>query len=104
MATRTAVKNSRNSSNDKSLGKSVSFEFYAPFAGEVCIAGEFNNWDSSKAKLKRGADGHWKLVLNLKPGRYEYRFLVDGNWENDPKSTEFVPNNFGTWNCVIEVR
>lgn len=104
MATRTAAKNNRNLSVGKSLEKSVSFEFYAPFASNVDIAGEFNNWDSAKAKLKKGADGHWKLVLNLKPGRYEYRFLVDGNWENDPKSIEFVPNHFGTWNCVIEVR
>jgi hypothetical protein len=34
------------------------------------------------------------------PGRYEYRFLRDGNWENDRSCSGCVPNDFGSLNCV----
>ena len=80
------------------------FEFYAPEAKKVAIAGGFNNWSPENSPLKKEANGKWRTALKLKPGRYEYRFWVDGNWENDQRSTECVPNAFGTWNCVIEVR
>jgi len=39
----------------------------------------------------------------LTPGRYEYRFLVDGQWRNDPECAECVANPFGSENCVIHV-
>jgi len=104
MTARMVSKKNRNSYSKKDLDKSVNFEFYSPLAKEVSVAGEFNDWDAGKNKLKKDANGWWKAALSLKPGRYEYRFLVDGNWENDPVSIEFVPNSFGTWNCVIEIR
>ena len=104
MATKILSKNNYKSVPEKSLEKSVNFEFYAPFASEVSLAGEFNSWDSSKNTLTKDTNGKWHASIRLKPGRYEYRLLVDGNWENDPKSTEYVPNAYGTWNCVIEVR
>jgi len=37
------------------------------------------------------------------PGRYEYRFVVDGQWRDDPACTERVPNGFGSENCVLRV-
>ena len=40
-------------------------------------------------------------ALKLMPGRYEYRFLVDGDWQNDPHCTTFVPNPYGSENCVL---
>ena len=98
--TRGVLSNTR--SNNK-LEKTISFEFYAPSARQVRLAGTFNNWDPSKSVLKKGSDGKWQLVLQLKPGRYEYRYQVDGNWENDQRPVKCVPNTFGTWNCVVEV-
>ncbi|MBI4373133.1 MAG: isoamylase early set domain-containing protein [Candidatus Omnitrophica bacterium] len=79
------------------------FEFYAPSAEDVRLAGTFNHWDPSKYRLKKNPDGRWHLNLKLKPGRYEYRYMVDGNWENDQRPVQCVPNAFGTWNCVVEV-
>ena len=84
--------------------KDVTFEFYAPSATEVSLAGTFNGWDATKNLLKKNNAGKWRLTLLLPPGRYEYRFLVDGNWENDQRPVACVPNAFGTWNCVVEVR
>jgi len=84
----------------KTLLKKVQFEFLAPAAQEVYLAGDFNNWDTSASPMKKDKKGIWKTALPLKPGRYEYRFLVDGNWENDPSCCDCVPNEFGTQNCV----
>ena len=93
-------------SNPKSsmkLEKKVIFEYYAPSAGKVQLAGNFNGWDPSKAPLKKERDGRWKVALTLPAGRYEYRFWVDNNWQNDQKPMECVPNPFGTWNCVLQI-
>ncbi|MBI4367945.1 MAG: isoamylase early set domain-containing protein [Candidatus Omnitrophica bacterium] len=85
------------------LKKETVFEFYAPLAQKVAVAGTFNDWDIAQYLLKKGAEGRWSLKIELKPGRYEYRYLVDGSWQNDQRPAVCVPNAFGTWNCVIEV-
>jgi 1,4-alpha-glucan branching enzyme len=78
----------------------VQFEFQAPEAKEVYLAGEFNNWDENANLMKNDKNGKWKTTLSLKPGRYEYRFIVDGNWKNDPSCSDCVLNEFGSRNCV----
>jgi len=87
-------------SKTKAQTKKVPFEFLAPEAQEVYLAGEFNNWDTSASLMKKDKKGVWKATVSLKPGRHEYRFLVDGNWENDRSCCDCVPNEFGTQNCV----
>ena len=90
-------------SSRNKLEKDTLFEFFSPSAQDVRLAGTFNSWDASKHRLRKDSDGRWHLTLKLKPGRYEYRYLVDGNWENDQRPVACVPNAFGTWNCVVEV-
>ncbi len=84
----------------KDKTKKVQFEFLAPEALKVYLAGEFNNWDTRANLMKKDRKGIWKTTLSLKPGRYEYRFFRDGNWENDPVCAGCVPNDFGSQNCV----
>ena len=84
----------------KILTKKIPFEFLSPEAQEVYLVGGFNNWDVNANPMKKDKKGLWKATLSLKPGRYEYRFLVDGNWENDPLCCDCVPNEFGSQNCV----
>jgi len=48
--------------------------------------------------------GKWSVELLLKPGHYEYRFVVDGQWQDDPMAGRFVANSFGGLNCVVEVK
>lgn len=86
------------------LAKSALFKLYAPNAKRVSIAGSFNNWDTKNFRAKRGLKGNWSVKVNLKPGRYEYKFFVDGSWINDPNCSGYVPNSFGTQNCIIEVK
>ncbi|MFA5310803.1 MAG: glycogen-binding domain-containing protein [Candidatus Omnitrophota bacterium] len=84
--------------------KPVEFKLYAPGAKKVAIAGSFNKWDIKKLSGKKDSKGNWIVKTTLKPGRYEYKFFVDGSWQNDANCTACVPNSFGTHNCVIEVK
>jgi 1,4-alpha-glucan branching enzyme len=76
------------------------FSLSAPQAGSVFITGDFNQWNLSAQPLKQDKKGVWRISIALGPGRYEYRFLVDGEWQNDPNCSSFVENRFGTLNCL----
>lgn len=75
----------------------------APAAKSVAVTGSFCNWVPQGHPLKHDHQGVWKATLNLPPGRYEYRMLVDGQWYDDPSCPERVPNPFGTENCVFRI-
>ncbi|MGD0843286.1 MAG: isoamylase early set domain-containing protein [Geobacteraceae bacterium] len=81
----------------------IQFVFPAPEAQKVSLGGDFNNWDTHADPMKKDKKGVWKVTVNLKSGRYEYRFFVDEKWENDPSCTECVANDFGSMNCVRNV-
>ena len=87
----------------KTVAKKVTFKITAPSAKDVRVAGDFNSWDASRTTLKKSKDGLWKRDLSLKSGRYEYKYLVDGQWQRDPLNNLFVSNTFGTENSVIEL-
>ena len=83
--------------------KKTTFEYEAPAAQKVYVSGTFNDWSFEETPLKKISTGKWKLEVTLPPGRYEYRYLVDGNWQCDQRPVQCIPNVFGTWNCVVEV-
>jgi len=83
--------------------KRVNFALYAPEADAVYVAGTFNDWDPSARPLKRGKKGIWRTWMSLPPGRYEYRFIVDDHWQEDPACGERIPNNFGEYNSILQV-
>jgi 1,4-alpha-glucan branching enzyme len=82
------------------------FSLHAPNVNEVYLAGDFNNWqpDAKDYRLRKFKGGIWKKMLQLKPGRYEYQFIVDGQWWCDPQNDNRVTNQYCTENCVIEVK
>jgi hypothetical protein len=82
----------------------VTFSFFNCDGEQVTLCGDFNGWAPDATPMKRHDDGHWEASLDLIPGRYEYKFLVDGNWISDPLSSENTLNEFGTLNSVCEVR
>jgi hypothetical protein len=81
----------------------VSFGLLEPGAKQVFLCGEFNGWASDATPMKRDDAGHWEMTLALAPGRYEYKFLVDGNWKHDPLARVNVWNQNGTLNSVAQV-
>lgn len=56
------------------------FTCQAPDAKSVYLAGTFNDWSESGTPLKKNRNGNWSTILSLPPGRYEYKFLIDGRW------------------------
>ena len=84
--------------------KPAQFKLYAPVARKVSLAGNFNNWDTKSHYLKKDSKGNWAIKVDLTPGKYEYKFVVDGNWINDPSCTSQAYNNFGTQNSIVEIR
>ena len=82
----------------------VQFNLYAPEAERVFLAGDFNYWGVDTLMMKKDKKGTWKALLPLSPGNYEYRFRVDGVWQDDPNTQERVGNPFGSQNCLRIVR
>ncbi|HNQ87084.1 MAG TPA: isoamylase early set domain-containing protein [Verrucomicrobiota bacterium] len=83
--------------------KRQTFAFNAPGALSVQLVGDFTQWQEKPISLKRAADGVWRATVLLAPGTYHYRFLVDGEWRDDPECTLRVNNPFGSENSVCEV-
>lgn len=87
----------------KAKKRRMMFSLEAPNAKEVMVVGDFNRWNVKTHPMKNDNGGVWKKTLMLPPARYEYKFLVDGRWKNDPKNDQTCPNCFGTQNNVINV-
>jgi len=94
---------SKNKTSKASSTQKVAFQFYAPEASCVCLVGTFNDWNPSKDKLTRDKDGIWSIYLELTPATYEYRFVVDGDWQNEQRPCKQASNPFGSTNSLIEV-
>lgn len=69
-------------------------------ARSVYITGSFNNWYEPGYRMTN-VQGVWKLPLYLKPGKYTYKFIVDGNWITDPGNPLTEQNQYGTGNSVL---
>ncbi len=90
----------------KTKNVSVTFGLPADAASEsVAIAGDFNDWSETKHTMSRDKKtGDWKKTVSLKPGRYEFRYLIDGErWQNDSEADSSVPTPFFSENSVIEL-
>jgi len=84
--------------------KTVRFSLNAPGAREVMLAGDFTDWGAQARKMRcvTRKSGTFAARVELAPGTYEYKFIVDGEWVEDPKA-ESVANPFGTNNSVLRV-
>ena len=86
---------------NKPGNKKVTFSLKAPRAKEVILIGNFNNWNLKKHPMKLNGDGLWSRSIMLKPGDYEYKFLIDGQWQTDPLNGKTCLNHFGTLNYIL---
>lgn len=85
-------------------GGSVILSRFAPAAREVYVAGDFNDWRPTELyALRRRKDGSWYIKLDLAPGEYQYKYIVDGRWEADPHNPEVVDSDVGGLNSLLLV-
>jgi 5'-AMP-activated protein kinase regulatory beta subunit len=81
----------------------VTIKWCPPVPEEVFIAGTFNDWNPTSHQMTRSEMGEWEATLDLAPGTYEYRFVVDGEWITDPTCEDKIENPHGTHNTVLTV-
>jgi 1,4-alpha-glucan branching enzyme len=85
----------------------VVVEFRLPdvAATSAAVVGEFNDWSPTADPMVRDARG-FVATIRLQPGRtYRFRYLLDGErWENDWQADDYVPNEFGGDDSVIDLR
>lgn len=74
-----------------------------PDAESVAVTGDFTDWSIEGMGMQQRDDGVWSLELDVEPGCYEYKFIVDGVWKVDPENPERVRNNYGQLNSILVV-
>jgi hypothetical protein len=82
------------------------FTVKAPKARSVALAGDFNGWRQDGCRLiKAEAEGVWTITVPLRPGRYKYMYIVDGQqWETDPLAESYEQDGFGMRNAIVDVQ
>lgn len=79
------------------------FRFSSPTAVRVLLVGDFTHWQQRGIPMQRGKDGTWAATVTLPPGKHNYRFIVDGDWQDHPECILRVPNPYGGENMIRQV-
>ena len=87
----------------KRMAKPVNFVCVAPAAKRVFLTGEFNDWDAETHPMNRQPDGAWLLQIPLHHGHHQYRFVVDGKPQLDPRATGVARDGKGERASLIAV-
>ena len=93
----------RGKSSRKIKRQKVTFSLEAVDAEAVVLMGDFNDWNPKKHPMQRDENGVWLKNLLLLPGKYEYKFMVDGRWQGDPQNEQICANRYGTYNNVVNL-
>jgi chromosome partitioning protein len=80
--------------------REFTFTFEAPGAEHVLLTGDFNDWSLDGSEMEP-IGGIWTKVMKLAPGRYRYRYVVDGQWQHDPSNAIIEPNPYGGNNSIL---
>lgn len=71
-------------------------------ARQVNVVGDFNQWSKTATPLRQERDGVWRAVVDLPNGRrYEFRYLVDGQWVSDYHADALTINAYGSQNSLV---
>ncbi len=81
----------------------VKFISPTPDAHNVFLVGDFNQWNERSHRLRRTGSKRYELEMEIPPGRYRFKYLIDGVWWNDPDAEEYAPNPWGSEDSVISV-
>ncbi len=86
------------------IEKGVVLRYYDPQAREVKIAGDFSGWvPIDNIMIQQKGEKIWRGTVKLKPGTYQYKFVVDGEWKTDPYNPEVVTGELGVSNSLLVV-
>ena len=88
---------------DKKRGQVIFICDCLPDARRIYLAGNFNDWNPKARRMVKVKGGSSRARLKLPPGQYEYKFVADDVWLNDPAADAQVQNQHGTLNSVASV-
>ena len=85
------------------VGGGALFRYRNSDAKTVYLVGDFNDWSPvADPMTDENRDGEWTLFFPLGPGRYAYKFVVDGKtWIADPANPESEPDGFDGRNSIV---
>ncbi len=83
----------------------VTFSVVAKEASQASVVGDFNNWNAAEGALSKLKNGTFKGVFDVsKDASYEFKYVIDGTFVNEPESDSFKWNAFaGNENGVLAV-
>lgn len=81
------------------------FHFHDDAARDVALAGEFNDWSTTRHAFTKTVDGLWRASIPAPPpGRYRYKLVVDGaRWLADPNNLTTLSDPYGGHDSVLTV-
>lgn len=104
------TKNSRTDAKGNGVQRvPVRISCHCEDASEVFLAGTFNGWNPKATPMKQQHGGDWEAEVELIPGSYEYKFVIDGEWRCESGGGEnvahehCVSNPFGSMNRRLDV-
>lgn len=68
-------------------------------ARRVMLAGSFNDWNPDALAMRK-TDSGWIADVKLRPGKYWYKFVVDGGWRVDSDNLSSEGDGMGNTNSV----
>lgn len=69
-------------------------------ASSVILSGSFNQWSTMQLPMQQTDQG-WNICISLPPGKYHYKYIVDGRWMADPNNRLREPDGHRGMNSVI---
>ncbi|MFA6928834.1 MAG: glycogen-binding domain-containing protein [Lentisphaeria bacterium] len=84
--------------------KRIIFVYHGTPGDSVFLAGDFNAWKTDQKILQdKKKDGTFSCICLLSPGKYQYKFFVNGVWALDANNPNLSPNEFGSHNSILEI-
>jgi len=65
---------------------------------KVAVAGDFSHWQP--LAMRRQADGGFARTARVAGETFEYKFLVDGQWQTDPDHSHWAVSPLGSVNSL----
>lgn len=73
-------------------------------ARRVYLVGDFNEWDERSLPMRKRSGRGFELELDIPPGKYTFKYLIDGVWWNDPDADDYIGNSWGSEDSVILIQ
>lgn len=99
-----ALRQRKRTDNSMPPLKLVEFFLEVPGAKTVQLAADFTDWRENPVDMIRFDRGTWSTTVPLPPGVYAYRFLVDGEWYDDPRAIRRDSNACGAAKAFVHVK